>query len=198
MASARAFGLLNSQNQANGNHVVGKNVQSLKTGEIRSSSAFALKDLTNNNKAQRTNVRPDAGKGKSAAPRQEKQLKATTKSILQNISSKNSKPAPRKTAAHAPFDIFSPQSAEYAWGEAACLRDDLFEQMIDFTGVPCKMERKPLPPASRPDLHDLPDLDAMCDDYIRPANDHSFGTAKLMDLPDDFALVDIHDLEFLF
>uniref|UniRef100_A0A182QA59 Uncharacterized protein n=1 Tax=Anopheles farauti TaxID=69004 RepID=A0A182QA59_9DIPT len=198
MASARAFGLFNSQNRVHGNHIAGKNMQSLKTGETRPSAAFALKDLTNNNKAQRTNVHQAAGKDKSAVCKPEKQQKDTTKNIMQKISLNSEKPTHRKPAVHAPFDIFSPQDAEFSWGQAACLRDDLFEQMVGFHGVPCEIERKPLSPAPVQDLDDLQDLEPVFDDYVRPANDHRFGTAKLIDLPDDFALVDIHDLEFMF
>uniref|UniRef100_A0A182MS16 Uncharacterized protein n=1 Tax=Anopheles culicifacies TaxID=139723 RepID=A0A182MS16_9DIPT len=197
MASARAFAILNNQNQANGNHFVGKNIQSLKGTESRSSSAFALKDLTNNNTTQRTLVHQD-GKGKGSNT-QEKQIKSATCNILQKIGlNHETKAAPRKT--HGCYDVFSPQNAEYAWGQASCLRDDLLEQMIDFNGVSCNIKRKPLPPV-RPDPLDLPDLDVdpWTNDELWPMKEQRFSSVKPLDLPgDDFPLVDIQDLEFIF
>uniref|UniRef100_A0A182PM91 Uncharacterized protein n=1 Tax=Anopheles epiroticus TaxID=199890 RepID=A0A182PM91_9DIPT len=201
MASTRAFGILSNQNQANGNNFIGKNLQSLKSGESRSSSAFALKDLTNNNKAQRTIVHQD-GKGKGSTTAQGKQLKSSANGILQKIGQNKGKAA----AVHKPapsvaaFDAYSPLNAEYAWEESACLRDELLEQMIDFTGIPCVIKRKPLPKIT-PDPLDLPDLDDVSwnVDNVRPMNDHRFSSRKPLDLPaDDFPLVDIQDLEFMF
>uniref|UniRef100_A0A182VTZ3 Uncharacterized protein n=1 Tax=Anopheles minimus TaxID=112268 RepID=A0A182VTZ3_9DIPT len=199
MASARAFAIFNNQNQANGNQFVGKNVQSLKGTEPRSSSAFALKDLTNNNKTQRTVVHQD-GKGKGSK-KQEKQIKSTTNSILHKIgfNHETKAAAPRKPS-HGCYDEFSPQNAEYAWEQASCLPDDLLEQMIDFNGVSCNIKRKPLPPV-RPDPLDLPDLDddPWTMDEFWSAKEQRFSSVKPLDLPvDDFPLVDIQDLEFIF
>ncbi|XP_035910725.1 uncharacterized protein LOC118511582 [Anopheles stephensi] len=202
MASARAFGILNNQNQANGNQFVGKNIQSLKGSEQRSGTAFALKDLTNNNRAQQRTIVHQDGKGKSnSSSSNNKQLKATTNSILHKIGLTNEQAAAsRKPASHSSFDIYSPQCAEFAWGQASCLRDDLLEQMIDFNGVSCDIKRKPLP-AVRPDPLDLPDLgdDLWDEDNFRPLKDHRLASVKPLDLPvDDFPLVDIQDLEFIF
>uniref|UniRef100_A0A182K9P7 Uncharacterized protein n=1 Tax=Anopheles christyi TaxID=43041 RepID=A0A182K9P7_9DIPT len=201
MASARAFGILNNQNQANGNHFVGKNLNSLKGSETRSSSGFALKDLTNKSKSQRTIVHQD-GKSKSNSATHGKQLKSSTNSILQKIGLNTEKTAPshKPSNSAAAFDVFSPQYAEYGWGQANCLRDDLLEQMIDFNGVSCAIQRKPLPPVTLDPL-DLPDLDdaSWNEDSFRPMNDHRFSTVKPLDLPaEDLPLVDIQDLEFMF
>ncbi|XP_050078563.1 uncharacterized protein LOC126565425 [Anopheles maculipalpis] len=202
MASARAFGILNNQNQANGNQFVGKNIQSLKGSEPRSGAAFALKDLTNNNKSQQRTIVYQDGKGKSSSNVQGKQLKATTNSILQKIGVTNEPAAASRKppSFHSSFDVYSPQYAEFGWGQASCLRDDLLEQMIDFNGVPCDIKRKPLPPV-RPDPLDLPDLDDELwhEDNFRPSKEHRFSSIKSLDLPaDDFPLVDIQDLEFIF
>nr|XP_040237899.2 uncharacterized protein LOC120958899 [Anopheles coluzzii] len=202
MASARAFGILNNQNQANGNHhFVGKNLSSLKGSDSRSSSAFALKDLTNNKGQQRTVVHQD-GKGKSIIGSQGKQLKASANSIMHKIGLTNEKAAPARKPSNsaAAFDTFSPQYAEYGWEQSNCLRNDLLEQMIDFTGVSCAIKRKPLPPIT-PGPLDLPDLDDVSwnEDNFRPLNDQRFSSVKPLDLPaDDFPLVDIQDLEFMF
>ncbi|XP_053665951.1 uncharacterized protein LOC128715093 [Anopheles marshallii] len=195
MASARAFAIFNNQNQANGNQFAGKNIQSLKGNEPRSTSAFALKDLTNNNKTQRTIAHQD-GKGKGT---QEKQIKSATRGILHKIGLNNEKAAPRKPS-HSSYDVFSPQYAEYAWEQASCLRDDLLEQMIDFNGVSCNVKRKPLPPV-RPDPLDLPDLDVepWIEDELWPMKEQRFSSVKPLELPaNDFPLMDIQDLEFMF
>uniref|UniRef100_A0A182R3W5 Uncharacterized protein n=1 Tax=Anopheles funestus TaxID=62324 RepID=A0A182R3W5_ANOFN len=199
MASARGFAIFNNQYQANGNQFAGKNVQSLKGNESRSSSAFALKDLTNNNKTHRTIVHQDA-KGK-ASNTQEKQIKSATSSILQKIGLNNEKAAAHKPPSHCCDDMFSPQYAEYAWEKAFCLRDDLLEQMIDFHGVPSNIKRKPLPPVHPDPLMDLPDLDddSWAKDEFWPLKEDRFSSVKPLDLPaDDFPLVDIQDLEFIF
>lgn len=198
MASARAFAIFNNQNQTNGNQFVGKNIQALKGSESRSSSAFALKDLTNNNKIQRTIVHQD-GKGKGSNT-QEKQIKSATSGILQKIGLNHETKAATHKSSHGCYDVFSPQNAEYAWEQGSCLRDDLLEQMIDFNGVSCNIKRKPLPPV-RPDPLDLPDLDddPWTADELWPVQEQRFSSVKPLDLPgDDFPLVDIQDLEFIF
>ncbi|XP_053676672.1 uncharacterized protein LOC128726858 [Anopheles nili] len=195
MASTRAFGIFNHQNRTNGNNILGKNAQLLKPGETRTTAAFALKDLTNSNKAQRISVHQD-GKEKAASIHG-KSLKSTTNSVLQMICNDMTKDTPKKPS-HITEDTFAPQNAEYAWGQAACLRDDLLEQMIDFVGMPCEIKRKPLKPTPPKDPLDLPDL--MWDDYAWPASRKDrFDPVKPMDLPeDDLPLKDIQELEFLF
>ncbi|XP_052897110.1 uncharacterized protein LOC128304029 [Anopheles moucheti] len=189
MASARAFAIFN-ENKANENQIAGKNIQSLKGSEPRSSSAVALKDLTNKNKTHRTIVHQD-GKGKGSH-KQEKKIKSATSSILHTIGLDKEKAAPRKPS-RSSYDVFSPQHAEYAWGQAACLPDDLLERMIDCNGVPYEVKRKPLSMV-RPDLRDLPDLD------VYPPAVHEFmkeQTLKPLDLP-DLPLAEIPPFDLIF
>uniref|UniRef100_A0AAG5DG65 Uncharacterized protein n=1 Tax=Anopheles atroparvus TaxID=41427 RepID=A0AAG5DG65_ANOAO len=199
MATSRAFGILNNQNIVAGNQPFGKSIQAAKTGESRP-SAFALKDLTNKN--QRTVVHQD-GKGKANNGPADNALKAKTNAILQTLSKDFTKPAAasrkKQQSSSGYDDHFSPQNDEYAWGQASCLREDLLDQMLDFPDVRQYEVKRKLPKPARSDLLDLPDLDAGWD-YFEPASaPHRQNSRKPLDLPgDDFPLVDIQDLEFIF
>ncbi|KFB37280.1 AGAP009682-PA-like protein [Anopheles sinensis] len=189
MATPRAFGILNNQNFVQGNQPFGKSIPSSKSGETRPSS-FALKDLTN--KKQRTAVHQDA-LGKTQKGPTKSSLKAKTTTILQQLGKDFTKPAaPRKAQAYNGCeDRFKPQTAEYAWSQASCLRDDLLDQMLDFPDV--TIEKKPLPaPSAQSDLLDLPDFEVGWDYY------ETAPPKPLELLVDDFPLVDIPDLEFMF
>ncbi|XP_058125299.1 uncharacterized protein LOC131292985 [Anopheles ziemanni] len=189
MATPRAFGILNNQNLVQGNLPVGKSIASSKSGETRPSS-FALKDLTN--KKQRTAVHQDA-KGKTHNGPTDSSLEAQATSIVQQVSKDFTKPAvPRKTQPKIWYDDpFKPQDAEYAWGQANCLREDLLDQMLDIPEVTIERKRLRATPAQS-DLLDFPDFDATWNYY-------ETAPPKPLELPvDDFPLVDIPDLEFMF
>lgn len=189
MATPRAFGILNNQNLVQGNQPFGKSISSAKSGASRPSS-FALKDLTN--KKQPTAVHQD-GKGKTHNGPTESSLKAKTTAIMQQLNKDFTKPAvPRKAQSNNGYeDRFKPQNAEYAWSQATCLRDDLLDQMLDIPEVTIEKKRLPAPPAQS-DLLDLPDFDVAWNYY-------ETAPPKPLELPvDDFPLVDIQDLEFMF
>ncbi|XP_035777109.1 uncharacterized protein LOC118458569 [Anopheles albimanus] len=206
MASMRSLGLVNTNRLLNENQ--SKKLQhptkSLKASGTPAAK-FALKDVTNNSQKQaadRINVFKDGASSK-AKRSTEKSLNATTTGILQNIAPSTKKPTAGK--ASTKFSIFTPLDAEYQWGADNCrLRDDLLEQMINCAPVTpsSRPEKRPLPKPTRSDMLDLPELDEPWDYFDQTSKVNLLNAPaqlKPLALPaDDFPLVDIQDLEFLF
>ncbi|ETN62081.1 hypothetical protein AND_006243 [Anopheles darlingi] len=204
MASLRSLGLVNTNPHLNTNKSK-KSQPTLPTKSLkvsRTPAKFALQDVTNNTQkqaAERINVFKDRNAQRST----EKSLKAPTKEILQSITPSTKKPTAGKGAPK--FNIFTPLDAEYQWGAADCrLRDDLLEQMIncDLVTPSAELEKQPLPKPTRSDLLDLPELDEPWDYFDQHCKLNLLDAPsqlKPLALPaDDFPLVDIQDLEFIF
>ncbi|XP_050101616.1 uncharacterized protein LOC126581779 [Anopheles aquasalis] len=201
MASMRSLGLINTNRQLNENQSR-KSQHPTKAVKASGTPAakIALKDVTNNSQKQaadRITVFKD-GAGSKAKRSTEKSPNATTTAILQSIASSTKKPTAGKGSAK--FSIFTPLDAEYQWGADNCrLRNDLLEQMINCAHVTpaSRPEKRPLPKPTRSDLLDLPELDEPWD-YKANLLDAPAQRKPLALPAEDFPLVDIPDLEFLF
>lgn len=171
---------------------------------IRGPVKSALKDLTNSSSSRAiSNVKQQLPDGSTAIkkPLLQKSVLASSVSRKKSTESNGQKPAvPAKKpyVAAAPFPIFTPLDAEYSWGKEACLRDDLLEQMIEFSGVSYRREIRPMPPLKMEPL-ELPEL-------LEPAKKVAPAARQTKPIPDElprsflFGLteVEIPDLEFLF
>ncbi|XP_052868332.1 uncharacterized protein LOC128274245 [Anopheles cruzii] len=193
MATARSFGLQNQANRLKENQASRKPHQLLRG--LKASDApvkFGLKDVTNNNQkpAERTNVFKD-GKTTSSKRSIEKSLNAIQQSIMPSTAKK-----PTAGKGKMKFDIFTPLEAEYKWGASdICLRDDLFEEMVNFQPS-TERKREPLPPPRLEPL-DFAELDETWDIYGSTTGG-GFSPPNPMQLPaNDFPMVDLQDLEFM-
>ncbi|XP_058818962.1 uncharacterized protein LOC131681884 [Topomyia yanbarensis] len=185
MTTKRAFNVLEQRNTNENQHIgktplIGKN-------EPRAPFKLALKDLTNNS-SSRSNF---AIKSQEPTTKKPLQQKSIASSALHRKKSPESI-AQQTTKKQLPFTIFTPHDAEYNRGKEACLREDLLEQMIEFTGSVYKREIKPMKPLRVQQL-ELPEFD------VPQKTPKSATTPK--DLPSNFLFslpeVELPDLDFM-
>ncbi|XP_053696376.1 uncharacterized protein LOC128743748 [Sabethes cyaneus] len=191
MATKRAFNIL-EQRHANENQHIGKTPLAGKN-ETRFPHKLALKDLTNNS-SSRSNVISKTPQ--NVNPKKGLQAKPFTSSTLSHKKLSESGPKQqtstnKKEFSAAAFSIFTPQDAEYRFSEKACLREDLLEQMIEFSGEVYRPTIKPMRPL-RVEPLDLPELEIPQVKKERPQP--AMARNLLFDLPE----VEIPDLDFMF
>ncbi|XP_055597478.1 uncharacterized protein LOC129747348 [Uranotaenia lowii] len=197
MATKRAFNILEQRNRNENTQSVSKNKVHHKT-DLRAPTKFVLKDLTNSSTSRSQQF---AGK-----QQQKDDLAAFKKATLQpkpsalQFQGKKSaesivQPTSKKQALTASaFSIFTPEDFEHKRSQCELLREDIFEQALNFHGQLPRREVKPMKPVK---IEPLPSFDFEIPKHEVPKSKPLPG-----DLP--FSLfwglqeVEIPDLEFMF
>ncbi|XP_058454865.1 uncharacterized protein LOC131432546 [Malaya genurostris] len=185
MTTKRAFNILEQRN-INENQPIGK-TPLVGKNESRAPFKLALKDLTNS--SSRSNL---PGKPHESTIKKPFQQKPAASSLLQRKKVQESVSSQQTQKRQQLFTIFTPQDAENSLGQAACLREDLLEQMIEFNGSVYKREIKPMKPLQLQQL-ELPEFD-IPQKKTKSASPKDLTNNFLFSLPE----VEIPDLDFMF